>query len=203
MLFRSDRDATAVRFLFIGRLLYDKGVAEYVAAARRIKKRYPQAVFWMLGYLNVDNPTAVQQVQLDEWVSDGTVMYLGALDDVRPTIAACDCVVLPSYREGMSTTLQESAAMAKPLIASDITGCKELIEDGVSGFLCEVANVDSLVLCMERILKTTPIERQVMGKHGREKMVNEYSVDRVVAIYHEAIAGITQQQKDNKIKQIS
>src|SRR5690606_9593751 len=154
----ADRDATEVRFLFIGRLLYDKGVAEYVSAARRIKKRYPQAVFWMLGYLNVDNPTAVQQVQLDEWVSDGTVMYLGALDDVRPTIAACDCVVLPSYREGMSTTLQESAAMAKPLIASDITGCKELIEDGVSGFLCEVANVDSLVLCMERILKTTPIE---------------------------------------------
>lgn len=197
------RSVSTVNFLFIGRLLYDKGIAEYVAAARRIKKTYPHAVFWIMGYLNVDNPTAVQQAQLDEWVDEGTVTYLGALDDVRPTIAACDCVVLPSYREGMSTTLQESAAMGKPLIASNIAGCKELIEDGSSGFLCEVANVDSLVLCMDRMMKSTPSDREAMGRNGRAKMVTAYSVDRVITIYHEAIGEITQQQKDNKITQIS
>ncbi|MGV3763106.1 glycosyltransferase family 4 protein [Parapedobacter sp.] len=197
-----DGDAM-VRFLFIGRLLYDKGVAEYVAAARRIRKKYPDTVFWIMGYLNVDNPTAVQQAQLDDWVADGTITYLGAIDDVRPVISSCDCVVLPSYREGMSTTLQESAAMAKPLIASDISGCKELVDDGVNGFLCRVADVDSLVACMERILELTPMERQTMGVNGRKKMVNEYSVDRVISIYHEAIADIIQQQNDKKIKQIS
>ncbi|MEC3879548.1 glycosyltransferase family 4 protein [Parapedobacter sp. 10938] len=199
----ADRSVSTVKFLFIGRLLYDKGVAEYVAAARRIKKAYPNAVFWIMGYLNVDNPTAVQQAQLDEWVSEGTITYLGALDDVRPTIAACDCVVLPSYREGMSTTLQESAAMGKPLIASNIAGCKELVDEGVNGFLCQVANVDSLVSCMERIRSMSPTERQLMGLNGREKMVKEYSVDRVIKIYHETIADVTRQQKDNKIKQIS
>jgi len=181
---------SAVNFLFMGRMLYDKGVAEYVAAAKRIRENYPQAVFWMMGYLNVDNPTAVQQAQLNEWVEEGTITYLGALDDVRPTIAASDCVVLPSYREGMSTTLQESAAMAKPIIASDIAGCKELVDEGVTGFLCEVANVDSLVLGMERILRLTPIERSTMGNNGRKKMIKDYSVDRVIAIYHETITEI-------------
>lgn len=190
----ADKDASTVKFLFIGRLLYDKGVAEYVAAAKRIRKDYPHAEFWMMGYLNVDNPTAVQQVQLDEWVEEGTITYLGAMDDVRPTIAACDCVVLPSYREGMSTTLQESAAMAKPLIASNIAGCKELVDDGVNGLLCEVADVDSLVWCMERILRLTPTERHAMGSNGREKMIKDYSVDRVIAIYHQTIAEMTAQQ---------
>ena len=183
-------DDDAVKFLFIGRLLYDKGIAEYVAAAKRIRKDYPYAEFRVMGYLNVDNPTAVQQHQLNEWVGEGIITYLGALDDVRPAIAACDCVVLPSYREGMSTTLQESAAMAKALIASNIAGCKELVDEGESGFLCEVANVDSLTRCMERILKLTPAERQVMGKKGRDKMIKEYSVDRVIAIYHEMLAKI-------------
>lgn len=186
-----DTDTSTVKFLFVGRLLYDKGIAEYVAAAKRIRKDYPHAVFWMMGYLNVDNPTAVQQAQLNEWVDDGTVSYLGAQDDVRPTIAACDCVVLPSYREGMSTTLQESAAMAKPLIATDIAGCKELIDEGVNGLLCEVANVDSLVLCMQRILKLTPAERYAMGRNGRDKMIKDYSVDRVIDIYRETITEIT------------
>ncbi|MFB2119327.1 glycosyltransferase family 4 protein [Parapedobacter sp. 2B3] len=185
-------DTSTVTFLFIGRLLYDKGIAEYVAAARQIKKDYPHAVFWIMGYLNVDNPTAVQQAQLDEWVSAGTVTYLGALDDVRPTIASCDCVVLPSYREGMSTTLQESASMAKPLIASDITGCKELVEEGMNGFLSGVGDVESLVACMTRMLLLTPAERKAMGGIGREKMIKEYSVDRVIAIYQETIATVEQ-----------
>lgn len=199
----ASEDTSTVKFLFIGRLLYDKGVAEYVAAARRIKEKYPHAVFWIMGYLNVDNPTAVQQAQLDDWVADGTIIYLGAKDDVRPTIAACDCVVLPSYREGMSTTLQESAAMAKPLICSNVAGCKELVDEGVNGFQCRVADVGSLVACMERILTLTPIERHAMGIKGREKMVNTYSIDRIIKIYHEAVADIAEQQKDKKIKQIS
>lgn len=184
-------DSDTVNFLFIGRLLFDKGVAEYVAAAKRIRERYPHAEFRMLGYSDGDNPTAVQRDQLDEWIREGTITYLGAVDDVRPVIAACDCVVLPSYREGMSTTLQESAAMGKALVASDIAGCKELVDDGKSGFLCEVANVDSLTQSLERILKLSPAERRAMGARGREKMIREYSVDRVISLYHQTIAEMT------------
>ena len=180
-----------IKFLFIGRLLFDKGVAEYVAAARQIRKSYPHVEFQMLGYLNVDNPTAVQREQLDAWVHEGTITYLGAVNDVRPVIAACDCVVLPSYREGMSTTLQESAAMGKVLVASNIAGCKELIDDGESGFLCEVANVDSLVRRLEDVLRLTPAERRAMGARGRNKMKKEYSIDRIIELYHQTVAKLT------------
>ncbi|WP_188505512.1 glycosyltransferase family 4 protein [Parapedobacter pyrenivorans] len=179
------------KFLFIGRLLYDKGIAEYVAAGRQIKMKYPNVTFSIVGYLNVDNPTAVQESELDTWVQEGWVSYLGAVTDVRPVIANCDCVVLPSYREGMSTTLQESAAMSKPLIATNIAGCKELIDDGRSGFLCHVKDVDSLVSCMERMINLTPTERQSMGQNGRDKMIAEYSIARVISIYSETIAEIS------------
>lgn len=183
--------SSAFKFLFIGRLLYDKGIAEYVAAGRQIKKKYPNVTFSIVGYLNVDNPTAVQESELDTWVQEGWVSYLGAVTDVRPVIASCDCIVLPSYREGMSTTLQESAAMSKPLIASNITGCKELIDDGRSGFLCHVKDVDSLVSCMERMINLTPTERRSMGQNGRDKMIAEYSIARVISIYSETIAEIS------------
>src|SRR5690606_29641713 len=106
-----------------------------------IKKKYTKVDFQLLGYLNVDNPAAVDEAELATWLRDGTVTYLGSVIDVRPYIAIADCVVLPSYREGMSTTLQESAAMAKPLIASDIAGCKEIVDDGITGFLCRVKDV--------------------------------------------------------------
>ena len=185
-----DKVSSAFRFLFIGRLLYDKGITEYVAAGRRIKEMYPNATFSIVGYLNVDNPTAVQESELNTWVREGWVTYLGAVTDVRPIIATCDCVVLPSYREGMSTTLQESAAMGKPLIASDISGCKELIDEGRSGLLCRVKDVGSLVSCMERMITLTPTERQSMGQNGRGKMIAEFSIDRVVSIYRETIAEI-------------
>src|SRR5690606_12567252 len=180
-------DPSTITFLFIGRLLYDKGIAEYVTAAKHIKRLYPNTVFWVLGYLNVENPAAVQETQLNAWIREGSIEYLGAVDDVRPIIAKCDCVVLPSYREGMSTTLQESAAMAKPLIATDIPGCKELIEEGKNGYLCSVRDTGSLVSCMKRMIKLTPDERKKMGINGRTRMMNEFAVENIISLYHAAI----------------
>lgn len=179
-----------VKFLFIGRLLYDKGIREYVEAAGQIKKEYADVTFEILGYLNVDNPAAVQSAQLEKWVKAGWVNYLGAVDDVRPIIAAVDCVVLPSYREGMSTTLQESASMAKPLIASDIAGCRELVDEGKNGYLCEVKNVDSLAACMRKVIQLSPEERRVMGQTGRRKMINSFSIDKALHVYRTAISEI-------------
>src|SRR5690606_16721285 len=180
-------DKTGFTFLFIGRLLYDKGIREFVAAAREITQRYPTVNFQIVGYLNVDNPTAISETELATWVREGAVTYLGAVTDVRSVIAEADCVVLPSYREGMSTTLQESAAMEKPLIASNIAGCKELIDDGITGRLCQVKSVPSLIDCMERLLKLSPGECEEMGKRGRRKMVAEFSVDRVIKRYFDEL----------------
>jgi len=180
-------DSAGFTFLFIGRLLYDKGIREFVAAARQIRQRYTGVNFQILGYLNVDNPAAVSETELASWLRDGAVTYLGSVTDVRPHIAIADCVVLPSYREGMSTTLQESAAMAKPLIASNIAGCKELVDDGITGFLCQVKDVRSVVQCMERLLKLTPQQRDEMGIQGRRKMVREFSVDRIIDRYFEEL----------------
>ncbi|WP_257669526.1 glycosyltransferase family 4 protein [Parapedobacter tibetensis] len=180
---KHDHDEARCTFLFIGRLLYDKGIREFVTAARHIKQIYPEANFQVLGYLNVVNPAAVQEEELMEWVSKGIITYLGPVDDVRPFIAEVDCVVLPSYREGMSTTLQESASMGKLLIASDISGCRELVEEGVTGFLCREKDAKSVAVCMERVIKLSPSQRKEMGQKGRNKMIQEFSVDRIIAIY--------------------
>lgn len=182
-------------FLFIARLLYDKGIREYVDAARIIRLTYPNVMFQILGYLNVENPAAVKREELDSWIAEGLVDYLGDTADVRPFIMAADCIVLPSYREGMSMTLQESAAMAKPIIASNITGCKELIDDGKTGFLCEVRNSASLAQSIERFLKLNNAGRVEMGEAGRQKMLAEFAVDKVIAYYSNAIATLLKIKK--------
>lgn len=110
--------------------------------------------------------------------------------DVRPWIMQADCVVLPSYREGMSTTLQESAALGKPIIASDITGCRELVDDGMSGYLCAVKDVDDLATRLVQFLSLTIEQRVRMGEHGRQKMKAEFSVDRIIAVYKTEISAL-------------
>lgn len=183
-------DPCETRFLFIGRLLHDKGIREFVEAARRVRQSYPNVRFQILGYLNVANPAAVGKDELDGWVSAGVVEYLGEAMDVRPWIMQADCVVLPSYREGMSTTLQESAALGKPIIASDITGCRELVDDGMSGYLCAVKDVDDLATRLVQFLSLTIEQRVRMGEHGRQKMKAEFSVDRIIAVYKTEISAL-------------
>lgn len=175
-------------FLFVGRLLHDKGIREFVAAARQIRRTYPDTRFQILGYLNVENPAAVKKDELDSWVAEGVVDYLGDTVDVRPRIMQADCVVLPSYREGMSTTLQESASLGKPLIASDIAGCRELIDDGVTGYLCGVKDVASLVGRMVQFLELEKRQQVDMGRRGREKMIAERAVDMIIETYKTEIS---------------
>lgn len=177
-------------FLFIGRLLYDKGIKEFVAAAKQIKQLYPNVEFQLLGYLNVANPAAVKKEELATWIDNGIIDYLGDTDDVRPYIVQADCVVLPSYREGMSTVLQESASLGKPIIATDIAGCRELVDEGVSGYLCKTKDVNSLVEQMVKFLNLTKDQQKLMGSHGRKKMISEFSVDKIIAIYKTEISSL-------------
>ena len=172
-----------LRFLLVARLLLDKGIAEFVDAARIVRRLHPKARFQLLGGPGGDNPSAVPHADLARWAADGIVELLGVQDDVRPAIAAADCVVLPSYREGLSRSLLEAAAMGRPLIASDVPGCREVIEDGVTGLLCDVRSAGSLAAAIERIAAMSPAERTAMGANGRRKVAAEYDQTLVAAAY--------------------
>lgn len=167
-------------FLLVARLLWDKGVGEYVEAARKVRRQYPAAEFRLLGFLDVQNPSAIPRAQVAAWVAEGVVNYLGSTDDVLPYLHAADCVVLPSsYREGVPRTLLEAAAMAKPLITTDAPGCRDTVDDGVTGFLCRLRDADDLASKMLRMIEMDRDDFVSMGRRGREKMVREFD-ERVV-----------------------
>ncbi|WP_061162722.1 glycosyltransferase family 4 protein [Caballeronia temeraria] len=178
-------------FILIGRLLWDKGVAEYVEAARRIRAKFPHARFQLLGPVGVDNPSAISRTDVQKWEAEHIVEYLGEANDVRPLVAAADCVVLPSYREGVPRTLMEASAMGRPIVATDVPGCREVVEDGVNGLLCEVKSADSLTDALERMLTLSSDERAVMARRGREKVASEFDERNVVERYKGTIHAIT------------
>jgi glycosyltransferase involved in cell wall biosynthesis len=174
-------------FLLIARMLWDKGVGEYVDAARQVRAKAPDVRFQLLGFVDVANRTAVSRAQVDSWVADGLVEYLGHANDVRPHIAKAGCVVLPSYREGLPRVLLEGAAMAKPLITTDVPGCREVVKDGSNGFLCTVRDSGSLADAMLRMLRMPDAERRAMGEAGRRKVETEFDESIVVGRYVDAM----------------
>jgi glycosyltransferase involved in cell wall biosynthesis len=178
-------------FVLIGRLLWDKGVGEYVEAARILRQRHPTARFQLLGPAGVDNPSAVTLDTLQAWQRDGIVEYLGEAHDVREHIANADCVVLPSYREGVPRTLMEASAMGRPIVATDVPGCREVVADGITGFLCEAKSAASLADKLQSMMALTPDERRAMGERGREKVAAEFDETAVIARYLETLRELT------------
>lgn len=174
-------------FLMIARLLRDKGVMEYVDAARRVKKRHPQARFQLLGATDVENRTAIDREAVRGWEQDQIIEYLGTVDDVRPVIEEAHCVVLPSYREGAPRTLIEAAAMARPLIATDVPGCRSVVDDRATGFLCEARSGESLASACEAFIALQPDERAALGRAGRAKMEREFGQSIVVEAYRTVV----------------
>ena len=174
----------APTFLLIARLLWDKGVGEFVDAARYIRKQHPKVRFQLLGFLDVSNPSAVPRRTVEGWVEKGIIEYLGTTDDVRPHVCAADCVVLPSfYREGVPRSLLEAAAMGKPIITTDSVGCRDAVDDGITGFLCLPRDVGDLSEKILLILKMSPEERNTMGLHGRGKMMREFDEKIIIERY--------------------
>jgi glycosyltransferase involved in cell wall biosynthesis len=181
-------------FLLIARLLRDKGVPEFVEAAAALRGEFPEARFQLLGPLDPGNPTSIRQAELDRWVARGVVEYLGETDDVRPFIASATAVVLPTkYREGVPRSLLEGAAMGRPLVATDMPGCRDVVEDGVNGFLCEAGNVRSLAEAMRRIHLLTPGQRGEMGRAARTAAEQRFGEERVVRAYLDALAAVAPQ----------
>lgn len=167
-------------FLMIGRLLGDKGVREYAAAARRIKTSVPSARFQLAGWID-SNPDAIAKAELDAWVADGTLEFLGKLDDVRSAIAAATVYVLPSYREGTPRTVLEAMAMGRPIITTDAPGCRETVIDGDNGYLVPVQSIDALVEAMQRFIDNPQLAAR-MGRRSREIAEDKYDVHKVNAV---------------------
>ncbi|KVD90147.1 glycosyl transferase [Burkholderia ubonensis] len=178
-------------FILIGRLLWDKGVREYVEAARVVRAQHPRARFQLLGPLGVDNPSAIGRDDVDAWVREGIVEYLGEAHDVRPHIATADCVVLPSYREGVPRTLMEASAMGRPIVATDVPGCRDVVADGDTGLLCRVRDSASLAERLAQMIALGPDGRAAMGRRGRQKVVAEFDEQKVVERYTITIRALT------------
>lgn len=152
-----------IRFLFIGRVMKEKGVDELFEAARRIKKEYPDVLFDIVGPMEDEYGEVIKKLE-----NDGIITYYGYQEDVRPFIARCHCFVLPSWHEGMANTLLEAGAMGRPLITSRIHGCMEAVEDGKSGYLIEKKNEASLIQGLVIFLKLGRFEKKNMGCKSRE-----------------------------------
>lgn len=165
-------------FLLIARLISEKGVYEYVEAARVIKKNYPNAIFRLLGPFD-SNPTSISKGQVEMWHNEGAIEYLGATRDVRPFIAESSVFVLPSYREGTPRTVLEAMSMGRPIITTDAPGCRETVIDGRNGYLVPVRDVDALVEAMERFVLNPEII-PVMGRESRRIAVDKYDVRKVI-----------------------
>lgn len=173
-----------VVFLMIARVLYDKGYAEYVEAARVIRKEYPNTEFQLLGRVDEAYPNHVPASVVKRDSDKGAIHYLGHVSNVRPIIEKADCIVHPTfYNEGLSRVLLEAMAMRKVIITTDIPGCRETVEEGVNGFLVAPRSVDELVRAIRRFLSLSKVKQIEMGQIGREKAEKEFDVKNVIAVY--------------------
>lgn len=171
---RRRKDDTFV-FLFMGRLIKEKGIEDYINAAKMVASDRDDVEFWIIGHIDAENPTAIPNDTFLQWIRPDYIKYLGFKNDVREVIRDVDCVVLPSYYpEGIPRVLQEGMSMQKPIITADSDGCREAVDEGVNGFLCQPQDPISLATSMRRLLHMSEEDRQVMGEAGRYKALREF-----------------------------
>ena len=181
--FPDRKSRTHFVFLMVARVLYDKGYKEYVEASRIIKKKYPDMEFMLLGSIDEDYPNHVPSEIVRHDATKGIINYLGFRSDVREIIGHSDCIVLPSYHEGLSRVLMEGLAMHKPIITTDIPGCRETVDDGKNGYLIPPKNIEALVEAIEKFIHLSDDERKEMGEYARKKAEREFDVRNVIAVY--------------------
>lgn len=167
-------------FLFVGRVLRDKGVVEYAEAARLLKPIYPHATFHLVGPMD-SNPSGISEEMISSWEKEGLIQYHGAVSDVKPHIAACSVFVLPSYREGTPRSVLEAMSCARAIVTTDAPGCRETVIDGENGYLVKPRDSADLAKAMGRLANSREL-RERMGKTSREIAEQKYDVHRVNAI---------------------
>lgn len=174
-------------FLMLSRVLADKGVREFVAAARQVRSTWPDARFILLGEVGAANRTAIARHEVESWQGEGVIEHLDPVEDVRPHIAEADFVVLPSYREGLSRVLVEAGALGRPAIATDVPGCRDIVTDGFNGFLCQPRDPASLAQAMERAMQIDDETWEAMSRAARQRVVSNFSSQRVIDLYLAAL----------------
>ena len=181
----------ALVFLLVARMLWDKGVGLFVEAARALRKTHPQAEFQLLGPIDEDSRSGISRSQIDAWQEAGFVTYLGKTQDVRSALSAAHCIVLPSwYREGTPRVLLEAAASGRPVITTDMPGCRDAIVADVTGFLCAPRDVDSLVTQMKRFIEMSGPERAAMGVATRKRAETVFDENIVIGAYMQQLAKV-------------
>ncbi len=175
-----------ITFNYIGRVLKEKGIDDYINVANIIKQRYPNVLFNVIGFVE---PTEIYYKQILKKLEEkGIIHYCGSVDDVRPYIINSDAIIHPSsYGEGISNVLLETAASGRVIITTNISGCREVVDDGKSGFVYQAKNIHELEKKIEKFIALTPTERKSMGKVGRKKVEKEFNRQVVVESYIRSI----------------
>lgn len=176
-----------VTFLMIGRLIKYKGIYELIEAMRILKKKGLPVACSLIGKFDAELPGAILKTELEAWIAEKLITYIGETDNVAKHIADADCVVLPSYSEGLPLSLLEGASMCKAIIATDTAGCRELVDENVNGFLCTKKSAESLAQKMEAYFHLTAAQKKEMGLKGREKIITLFEKKIVSRIYHNKI----------------
>ena len=174
-------------FLLISRLIYDKGIVEYVNAIRKLKNMGIQARFQILGAIDEEHKRGIPAREIFSWVDEGLIEYHPRVQDVREYIRVADCIVLPSYREGTPRTLLEAAGMAKPIVTTDVAGCNHVVKDNHNGFLCKLKDTDDLAEKMKRMYLLNETHREKMGSIGRKIVEHYFDENTVIEKYNDLI----------------
>jgi len=185
---KSLKTNTPFTFLFVGRLLKDKGIIEFIEAAKHVKSYNSDVIFNVLGPIYTSNSTAINSKDVKRWMhEDQLINYLGESEDVRVEMQNADCLVLPSYREGLSKVLIEASSMSLPIITTNVPGCKDVVVDKVTGFLCRARDAEDLALKMQQMLNLDDSKRHEMGQLARQRAIDIYDVKHIINTYKSVI----------------
>lgn len=177
-------------FLLISRLITDKGILEYIEAVKKLRSKGLDARFQLLGAMDTRHKRGIQKEKIDDWIATGTVEYLGTSTDVRSFIHQADCIVLPSYREGTPRTLLEAASCSKPIIATNVAGCNQVVVNGYNGLLCNLKDANDLAEKMNTMAAMSDQQLSSFGANGRDKMEKEFGDQHVIDKYLAALSEI-------------
>lgn len=172
-----------LKILFVGRIIKDKGVVEFLKAAREIKQLNKNILFYVVGKLGYENHTALKEKEFQEYIDDNTIEYLNHSDNILDVYKKSDIMVLPSYREGMSRALLEAASMSMPLITTDVPGCREIVNNEVNGYLIKVRSIKDLTLKLKKIINLTEKDLILMGQESRKLIEENFSEELVIKKY--------------------
>ncbi len=179
-------------FLLISRLITDKGIYEYIQAIRRLREEGVEARFQILGAIDEEHKRGIKQETIHGWIDENLIEYLGTTDDVRGFINKADCIVLPSYREGTPRTLLEAASSSKPIVATNVPGCNNVVKNNYNGLLCRMKDYNDLADKMKQMSSLSSEKLEEFGRNGRKKMEIEYDESLVINKY---LAALTSYKK--------